>query len=121
MSKLAQHQQQWLHSLTRRIARDYQVELGMVRQAGEVDKCTHYTLICVDCRLREVTAPRFFEPLEPNIAVRASFLVELLPKLRSIDNVTHQTFVVLCGQCQDCGQVYFVYAEMGKRNDQTCN
>lgn len=108
MDSLTLYEEGWLNSLIRRLARDFEVKRERVRDAGEVQEQDRYLLICGDCRLRQMNAPQYLEAYDGSVPYRVEFVVDLLPKLRSLNSITGTLWLILAGQCADCGAVYFV-------------
>lgn len=112
MSKLEEIEQQRIYTLIDRIARDVGVKRSQVTDVGPALKTDRWTIICVDCRQREMNADMYLEPLDelPQKSVYTAFAVDLLHKYNSANGTTGGVYAVLVGQCPDCGQVYFAQA-----------
>lgn len=104
------------YTVVKHIARQYGVKRENVTPIGEVDDEASWFVVCKECRLRELHAPIFMEEtvgLEP--LTQVNFVVRLLPKLRGVNHIYtlgFKYYVVLSGQCEDCGHVYCAWSPL---------
>lgn len=101
---------EWLEaSMLKRLRRDFEVKADAVTCQGEVEHAVHRVTICGFCRERQMHAPLYLESLEP-LPTRVEFSVDLVPHHRVLDNTYRpRVWLILAGQCRDCGHVYYIY------------
>lgn len=107
-------------SMLKRLASDFGVGYDRVTRIGEVQSPAQHAVICGFCVERRLQSAIYFEVQEPRpegTRYRVEFFVDLKPHYRMIDNVyTPKVWLVLAGQCANCGHVYFVYWHDKRRN-----
>lgn len=92
---------------TEKVASFADVHVSRVHYVGAAENGHQYRVLCKACLERKITAPRLSEPQEGPVLMEREVTIELLPRLTQIDNRQLFSYVLLVGQCLDCGEVYF--------------
>lgn len=102
---------EWLEgSMLKRLARDFSVGYEQVTCLGETQETLRRVTICAPCRVRRMQALIYFKPLDEPISYRMEFSIDLVPHYRMLDNTyVPRVWLILAGQCGDCGHVYYIY------------
>lgn len=101
---------QWV---SMRVAINYDVTLDKVMYVGRCDNSHLWRAICFYCTERRNTAPAYWDGIAKPSSF-ADFVVNLKPGLDVVDNTTRKRYLVMVGQCEDCGSVYYSDFEKGQ-------
>lgn len=112
MSSLERHEDLILYDIAKLLAARYDVRISRITDVGLVDNGHRWEVLCVECGVRRVNM--LLEPVELD-RIPAPWLsndsISLLPTHEFADNVLYRRYIILSGQCQDCGAVYFAKFE----------
>lgn len=114
MGSLERHEDSVLYSITSLLTKRYDIRSSRITDVGLVDNRYRWEVLCAECGVRREIM--FMEPVEPD-RIPASWLsndsISLLPTHEFVDNVLFRRYIILSGQCQDCGAVYFAKFQGG--------
>lgn len=111
---------QWLRDrISTRLKRDFKVSYDDITCQGEREETARFATLCGFCLDRQIRAPLYFEENDgPDpMGFYVDFAVDLNPLFRMWDNTGIPiVWLILAGQCSDCGHVYYIYSMQKKGN-----
>lgn len=106
MGSLERHEEMNRYRLTRLLSQHYDTPMVRVTDAGFCDNSQAAVVLCRECGVLRATL--LVEEIDGSMPHSYLAAVRLTPTHELVDNTLFKEYVILSGQCQECGAVIFV-------------